>query len=48
MLVMFGLLQKIKLELYTIRFIMARNCSCGKVMFSQACVIPSVHTGGSA
>ena len=23
----------------------ARNRSCGKVMFSQACVIPSVHWG---
>ena len=23
-----------------------RNSTCGKVMFSQACVIPSVHGGG--
>ena len=26
--------------------ITARNSSCGKVMFSQACIIPSVHMGG--
>ena len=26
-------------------FITARNSSCGKVMFSQACVIPSVKGG---
>ena len=30
-------------------FITTCNSSCGKVMFSQACVIPSVHRGrGSA
>ena len=28
------------------QFITARNSSCGKVMFSQAYVIPSVHGGG--
>ena len=22
------------------------NSSCGKIMFSQACIIPSVHRGG--
>ena len=27
------------------QFITARNSSCGKVMFSQVCVIPSVHGG---
>ena len=27
-------------------FVTARNSSCGKVMFSQVCVIPSVHMGG--
>ena len=26
----------------------ARNSSCGKVMFPQACVIPSVHRVGYA
>ena len=26
-------------------FITARNSSCGKLMFSQAFVIPSVHSG---
>ena len=25
--------------------ITVRNSSCGKVMFSQACIIPSVHMG---
>ena len=32
----------------TYKFITARNNSCGKVMFSQVCVIPSVQVGGSA
>ena len=27
-------------------FITARNSSCGKVMFSHVCIIPSVHGGG--
>ena len=27
--------------------IIARNSSCNKVRFSQVCVIPSVHGGGS-
>ena len=26
----------------------ARNSSCGKVMISQACVIPSVHRGSAS
>ena len=31
--------------IFFIYFITARNGSCGKVMFSQVCVIPSVHGG---
>ena len=31
---------------FLFRFVTARNSSCGKVMFSQACVIPSVHRVG--
>ena len=29
------------------QIIIARNSSCRKVMFSQVCVIPFVHGGGS-
>ena len=31
---------------FLFRFVTACNSSCGKVMFSQACVIPSVHREG--
>ena len=27
-------------------FVTVRNSSCGKIIFSQACIIPSVHSGG--
>ena len=34
-------------SLYAIfRIFTTRNSSCGKVMFSHACIIPSVHGGG--
>ena len=29
----------------SVNLVTARNSSCGKVMFSQACVIPSVYGG---
>ena len=31
---------------WTPRLDTTRNSSCGKLMFSQVCVIPSVHWGG--
>ena len=33
-------------QIFLPSLVTARNSSCGKVIFSQACVIPSVHGGG--